>query len=247
MSHEQHRRAADKESYLLNPVTIVNTADNLKKEIADRLPGSALAKLAEELENLARQSEDRIESFKRPVYKIRIFSFLTIFMAIAILTWSITSLPASWRFETVAELFEAIDTGFNLIVLLTGALWFLYSLEATLKRKQALESIKSLRQFIHTIDITQLYYTPDIYKPDSHLSDSAVKLDNSYLLLCAQMLGIIGNLSALYTQADSSDSVWRASSEAEILANAIATKLVTKTEVISSVMLPNEVARPTSS
>ena len=247
MSHEQHRRAADKESYLLNPVTIVNTADNLKKEIADRLPGSALAKLAEELENLARQSEDRIESFKRPVYKIRIFSFLTIFLAIAILTWSITSLPASWRFETVAELFEAIDTGFNLIVLLTGALWFLYSLEATLKRKQALESIKSLRQFIHTIDITQLYYTPDIYKPDSHLSDSAVKLDNSYLLLCAQMLGIIGNLSALYTQADSSDSVWRASSEAEILANAIATKLVTKTEVISSVMLPNEVARPTSS
>ena len=247
MSHEQHRRAADKESYLLNPVTIVNTADNLKKEIAARLPGSALAKLAEELDNLARQSEDRIESFKRPVYKMRIFSFLTIFLAIAILTWSITSIPASWRFETVAELFEAIDTGFNLIVLLAGALWFLYSLEATLKRKQALESIKSLRQFIHTIDITQLYYTPDIYKPDSHLSDSAVKLDNSYLLLCAQMLGIIGNLSALYAQADSSDSVWRASSEAEILANAIATKLVTKTEVISSVMFPNEVARPTSS
>ncbi len=247
MSQEHHRKAADKESYLLNPETIINTADNLRKEISAKLPGSALAKLAEELENLARQSENKIESFKRPVYKVRIFSFLTILLAIAILIWSIVSIPASWRFETVAELFEAIDAGFNLIVLLIGALWFLYSLEATLKRNQALESIKILRQFIHTIDITQLYYTPDIYKPESHLSESVVKLDYSYLFLCAQMLGILGNLSALYAQADSSDSVWRASSEAETLANAIATKLVTKTEVISSVMFPNESARPTCS
>lgn len=122
MSQEQHPRNIDKESYLLNSETIINTANNLRREIGAKLPGSALAKLAEELENLARQSENEIESFKRPVYKVRIFSFLTILLAMVIMGWSIIKIPASWRFETVAELFEAIDAGFNLIVLLAGAL-----------------------------------------------------------------------------------------------------------------------------
>jgi hypothetical protein len=46
------------------------------------------------------------------------------------------------------------------------------------------------------------------------------------------MLGIIGNLSALYTQADASDSLWRAASEAEILVNSLSSKLASKAEVI---------------
>jgi hypothetical protein len=234
---------SDKESYRLDSATVIHTAENLRKEIASQLPGSALAKLSEELETLARQADEKIASFTRPVYKIRIFSFLAILAAVLFPIWALNNIHTSWKFETVTDLFEALDAGFNLIVLLAGALWFLYSFEATSRRKQALESIRDLRQFIHTIDITQLYYTPDLYKPDSHLSHSTVKLDYSYLLLCTQMLGIIGNLSALYAQADASDSVWRAASEAETLANTMALKLASKAEVVRSMTFPNE-SRP---
>lgn len=240
MHFGSNRNQSDNESYRLDFSTVTHTAENLRKEIVSKLPGSTLAKLSEELESLARQSNERILSFTRPVYKIRIFSFLAILAAVFFPVWALNHIDTSWKFETVTDLFEALDAGFNLIVLLAGALWFLYSLEATSRRKRALQSIRELRQFIHTIDRTQMYYTPDLYKPDSHLSHSTVKLDFSYLLFCAQMLGIIGNLSALYTQADSSDSLWTAASDTETLANSLASKLASKAEVIRSMTFPNQ-------
>ena len=235
-----HGNQSENESYRLNSSTVIHSAGNLKNEIFSKFPGSALAKLSEELETLARQSNERILSFTKPVYIVRIFSFLAIMAAVIFPIWALNHINASWKFETVTDLFEALDAGFNLTVLLAGALWFLYSLEATSKRKKALKSIRELRQFIHTIDRTQMYYTPDLYKPDSHLSQSTVKLDFSYLLLCAQMLGIIGNLSALYTLADSSDSLWTAASDTETLANSLATKLASKAEVIRSMTFPKQ-------
>ena len=40
---------------------------------------------------------------------------------------------ARCKFGTITELFEATDAGFNLVVILAGALWFLITLEARLK------------------------------------------------------------------------------------------------------------------
>jgi hypothetical protein len=240
MQFESNGNQSDQESYRLDSSAVIHTAENLRKEVVTKFPGSTLAKLSQELETLARQADEKIASFTRPVYKIRIFSFLAILAAVLFPIWALNHVNTSWKFETVTDLFEALDAGFNLIVLLAGALWFLYSFEANSKREKALKSIRELRQFIHTIDRTQMYYTPDLYKPDSHLSRSTVKLDYSYPLLCAEMLGIIGNLSALYTQADASDSLWRAASEAEILVNSLSSKLASKAEVIRSMTFPNE-------
>ena len=64
-------------------------------------------------------------------------------------------------------MFEATDAGFNLLVLLAGALWFFITLEARIKRKKALASIEELREFTHVIDSTQLYYTPELYEADA--------------------------------------------------------------------------------
>ncbi|WP_139558877.1 hypothetical protein [Methylotetracoccus oryzae] len=234
---------SDNEIYRLDSSTVIHTAENLRKDIVAKFPGSTLARLSQELETLARQADEKITSFTRPVYKIRVLSFLAILAAIFFPIWALSHVNTSWKFETVTDLFEALDAGFNLTVLLAGALWFLYSFEADSKRQKALKSIRELRQFIHTIDITQMYYTPDLYKPDSHLSRSTAKLDYSYPLLCANMLGIIGNLSALYTQADTSDSLWRAASEVEALVNSLSTKLASKAEVIRSMTFPDESRR----
>jgi hypothetical protein len=101
-----------------------------------------------------------------------------------------------------------------------------------MKRNNTLAFIGELREFIHVIDLTQIYYSPDLYSPKPEDSQSSLDLDCSYLFVCAQMLGVISNLAALYTRRAPSDSIWRAASEVETLANAIATKLVSKTETV---------------
>ncbi len=106
------------------------------------------------------------------------------------------------------------------------------TLEARLKRKRALGSIEELREFIHVIDLTQLYYTPELYHPDDSNSQNAWAFDYTYLLFCTQMIGVISNLAALYTRGAAGDSVLRAASDVEMLANAVTTKLLSKVETV---------------
>ena len=146
------------------------------------------------------------------------------------ISWTIyTHVGSSAR---LPSLFEATDAGFNLLVILAGALWFLITLEARLKRKRALGSIEELREFIHVIDLTQLYYTPELYKPDAANSQNAWGFDYTYLLFCTQMIGVISNLAALYTRGAAGDSVLRAASDVEMLTNAVTTKLLSKVEIV---------------
>lgn len=85
-----NRNQSKTESYRLDSSTVIHTAENLRKEIVSKLPGSALAKLSEELETLARQSDEKILSFTRPVYIVRIFSFLAILAAVFFPIWALT-------------------------------------------------------------------------------------------------------------------------------------------------------------
>jgi hypothetical protein len=81
--------------------------------------------------------------------------------------------------------------------------------------------------------VTQLYYTPDLYKADAASSHSSLNLDYTYLLFCTQMLGVINNLAPLYTRGAAGDSIFRAVSEVEMLANAITAKLQSKVGTVS--------------
>ncbi len=87
--------------------------------------------------------------------------------------------------------------------------------------------------------MTQLFFTPDIYKLDPADSRGSLSLDYTYLLFCTQMLGVISNLAPLYTRSAAGDSIMRAAFEVETLANAISFKLFTKTEAVRS-MSANE-------
>ena len=118
------------------------------------------------------------------------------------------------------------------MVALAGALWFLITLEARLKRKRALDSLQELREFIHVIDATQRYYTPDLYRQDGEGPSHSRRFDHTYLLFCSQMLGVISNLAALYTRGSAGDSIMRASADIEMFATALTSKLYAKAEFV---------------
>jgi hypothetical protein len=82
------------------------------------------------------------------------------------------------------------------------------------------------------IDVTQLYFTPELYKSDGQSSHTTLKLDHTYLLLCSRMLAVIGNLAALYSRGAAGDSIIRAVFEVELLANSITAKLHSKAESV---------------
>ena len=58
---------------------------------------------------------------------------------------------------------------------------------------------EELRELIHVIDATQLYYTPDLYNHDAANPRTPLDSDYTYLLFCTQMFAVISNLAALYT------------------------------------------------
>lgn len=214
----------------LDPSKIVETAKNLAADISSRLPGSTLAGLAEELTRVAVATRTRGRRARRPVPAIRAASALAIGLALVGLWFLARHVHTRWEFGTVGELFGALTAGFNLLVFLAGALWFCVTLEARFKRRETLEYIQELREFAHVIDVTQLYYTPGLYRSHYEAPTGKTAIDETYLLCCTQMLGVIGNLAPLYTRGATGDSILRAASEVQMLAMAIATKHLAKAE-----------------
>ena len=211
---------------------IIETAKYLAADINTRLSGSSLAGLAQELAGIAVATEERGRQARRPIYAIRIFSGLAIGGGLLALWYLAGHIHARWEFGTIAEVFEGFHAGFDLLVVLAGAIWFCVTLEARIKRKEALGFIEELREFIHVIDVTQLYYTPDLYRSRLGVPPTNMPIDETYLLYCTQMLAVISNLAPLYTRGATGDSILRAASEVEMLAIAISAKHLSKVEAV---------------
>ncbi len=203
------------EKHRLDPARIIETAENLARDVGERLPGSSLAGLAAELAQIAHATDQRARQARRPIYSIRFISVLAVGASLLALAYLLDHIHTRWEFGTITEVFEAADAGFNLLILLAGALWFLITFENRIKRKKALVYIEELREFLHVIDVTQLYYTPLVYNPNSNhdpeASRGSLSFDYTYFLSCTQMLAVISNLAPLYTRGAAGDSILRRS------------------------------------
>jgi hypothetical protein len=221
-----------RERHRLDPTKIIETADHLARRVSEKLPDSVLAGLAVELAQVARQTEERAHNARQAILVIRVASILAVCGTLLGLWFLARHIHARWEFGTIAQVFEATDAGFNLLVILAGVLWSFLTLEARIKRRRALSSIEELRDFIHVIDITQLYYTPDLYNPNPANSLSSLNIDYTYLLFCTEMLTLISNLAPLYTRGAAGDSILRAVSDVEMLANANSATLLSKADTV---------------
>ena len=225
-------------AHRLDPSRIIKTAENLAQRIGQALPGSNLHELAEELVRIARDTDRRVQQASQPIVAIRFASVSAIGASLLGLWYLVNRIDVPWEFKNITDLFEAADAGFNLLVVVAGALWFFITLESRLKRKKALEFIQELREFIHVIDTTQLYYTPELYNHEHANPSYAQRFDHTYLLLCSQMIALITNLAALYTRGAAGDSIMRAASEVEMFGAALTDKLYSKAEFVRESSLP---------
>ena len=219
-------------SHQLDPARIIETADALARRVSQGLPGSTLAGLAAELVRIARDTDRRVKEARKPIMAIRVASATTIVCTLLGLWYFLRNIHTRSEFSSVSEFLGAVDTGFNFLVALAGAMWFLATLEARLKRKMVLDYIQELREFVHVIDATQLYYTPDLYPQDGEGPGHRQRFDHTYLLFCSQMLGVICNLAALYTRGAAGDSIMQSAGSVEMFAATLTSKLYGKAEFV---------------
>ena len=92
--------------------------------------------------------------------------------------------------------------------------------------------------------MTQLYYTPDLYRSRHEASPGKTAIDDTYLLYCTQMLGVVSNLAPLYSREATGDSILRAASEVQMLAMAITTKHLAKAEAVRGMNKDLSIADP---
>lgn len=189
---------------------VVTTVSTLRDRVVERLPGSSLARVAEELREVALQSAERAAASARPLLGLRLVMALVWLLLVAGLGFGLTSLRLSLAVQSVAELVQAIESLINDVVFLGIGLVFLVGLEGRIKRGRVLSALHELRSLAHIIDMHQLTKDPDrpVDAARSGGGDTASSPARTltrfelgrYLDYCSEMLALLGKIAALYAQ-----------------------------------------------
>jgi hypothetical protein len=226
----------DGESLILREDRILETVARLRQRILDRFPDSGLGRLCGQLQQVASKAAERSAWIARPILWIRVVSCLLTLALIAIPCAAVAfagmevDLPEDQQ-GGVLEWVQAVESVLNEVILLSVAIFFLFSLETRTKRRRALAAVHELRSIAHIIDMHQL--TKDPERILHHFSDTehsprqdltALEL-NRYLDYCSEMLSLTGKIAALYVQKFNDAQAVAAVSEVEQLSTGLSSKI----------------------
>jgi len=219
----------------LDPARLLSTLDRLHERIEARFANAGLSRLCAELIETARASTQEAARLAAPNWPLRIGVGLIILSGIAAQIAAAKLL----RLETAQNnigLLGNLEAAVNLLILFGGAVWFLLTLEERMKRRRALDSLHQLRSFAHVIDMHQLTKDPTALLQERAPPRRMSKFElTRYLDYCAEMLALIGKLSALYAERVRDPVVIEAVTEIENLTTGLARKIWQKISVIGAI------------
>jgi hypothetical protein len=222
----------------LDPERIVATVQRLRDRIHERFPESSLGRVANEFLQVTGQAVWRAEWLSRPNYWLRIsVGALTVALLVIILG-IIRALKISPQVDRVTELFQAVDAALNTLILLSGAIYFLVSLEKRLKRRHALAQIHELRSLAHVVDMHQLTKDPEVLIASGRQTSSSPTRTltqfelSRYLGYCSEMLALMGKVAALQVQHYDDPVVLSAVDQIEDLTSALSNKVWQKIMIL---------------
>jgi hypothetical protein len=221
----------------LDPQKTIATLKTLSMRIEERFPGASLNKVCLELLAVAEETTGRIAWLEKRHGGIR-FAILVV-IGIGIVLGLM--LYRRVKIHTDGFSIEELEAATNAIVLLGAALFFLFSLEARLKRARVLKAVHELRSISHVIDMHQLTKDPsqviDGAGPRTQSSPTrtltAFELTR-YLDYCSEMLSLVGKLAALYVQSTNDSVVLQAVNDIETLTNGISRKIWQKIMILDN-------------
>ena len=228
-----------------------DTLSTLIRRIEERFPTSSLLSVARELHMIALETESRVQWISTPNYLLRASVSALIVVILAILGLSFTSVD--WTIGTfpMAEFIQVMEAGFNDILLIGAAIFFLISIESRVKRARTLQSLNELRAIAHVIDMHQLTKDPTELRRTNNVTPSSPRRDmspfelNRYLDYCSEMLSLVSKLASIHAQHFPDGTVVSAINELEALTTGLSRKIWQKIMILQT--LSPEIASDTRS
>lgn len=218
---------------------IVDTAIALSRRVAERFPEASLARIAGDVEIVARESARRAAWCAAPQWGVRA---LVLFLTVLGMTLLIR-LTLSLRINTamssmpVTEALQLIYNAVNDSILVGVALVFVWTWEGRIKRGRALRALHELRSLAHIVDMHQLAKDPESLlqnRPQHEHSRTPMTRDEliRYLIYCSDLLALLSKISALFAQQFADPTVLSAVNEIEELSTALSQKIWQKITLV---------------
>jgi len=232
---------AGRDRPILKSEFIVRTVDRLRARIAERFPGSGLARVAADLADTARITAARVEKLSKPNFLLRTLAMMAIAAGLIAQVYfaGIIDWARVLRNADPVGLTQGLDAIVNLLILAFGAIWFVLTLETRLKRRRVQARLYELRAFAHVVDMHQLTKDPTVVLSQSNPTESSPERRMSefelsrYLDYCTEMLALIAKLAALYAGHIRDREVMVAVTEIEELTSDLGRKIWQKIMILS--------------
>jgi hypothetical protein len=224
----------------LEPDKISETLERLQERITERFPDAGIGRVSAALVAFSRSSAARVAEIERPRPLLRLLLGLVIAGGAMLLVWLGQFIAGQSATSEAFGMIQGIDAGFNILVLMGGAVFYLVTLESRIKRGRSLKDLHTLRSIVHVIDMHQLTKDPSATlaggAPTKHSprrTMSSFELMR-YLDYCSEMLSLTGKLAALYAQSSRDPSVVGAVNDLEQLAANLSQKVWQKITIIKA-------------
>lgn len=239
----------------LRPNKIVDTIAQLQGRIDARFPSSGLSVVCRDLVATAKQTEARVDEVSRPHWGMRfvLWSAVAAFLAlVGLLAVEASALKGS---DQLSDLMQGIDAAVNLVIVLGGASFFLFTFETRWKRDRALKALHELRAIVHVIDMHQLTKDPSsdraamVGTPDGVGRKMSSRELMRYLDYCSEMLSLAAKCAALYAERVSDPVVVDTVGDIERLTSSLSNKIWQKIAMTQSMEgrdMPLPVSAPTA-
>lgn len=213
---------------------IIHTIDELHMRISQRFPKSDLAAVCEELLVVAKETEAKSHAVNVSNYPLRAIIVLLIGAAGAIIAFLIHAIQVKTGEVELINLLQGLEAGTNLVIFISIAIYFLFSLEARISRTRALKDLNELRSIIHVIDMHQFSKDPsELLSSDS--TEGMTRQDlTRYLGFCSVMLSLGAKLAALYAHKLPDEVVIDAASDLQNVAGGLSLKIWQKISILES-------------
>jgi hypothetical protein len=209
--------------------------------INERFPDASLKRVASELHTISTEHQRRIRRIGRPNLLLRAAVFLLMLLAALLMTYVISLIDFSkTNADSVYSVLQGIEASVNIVVLMTGSLIFLFTVEQRVARRRALNALAELRSIVHVIDMHQLTKDPaSVLKGGAPTAHSPPRTMSPfelgrYLDYCAELLALTGKVAALYAQSLPDTAVVEAVSDLERTTTALAQKVWQKIAILNT-------------
>ena len=225
----------------LDPAQIIKTLLELEQRIAERFPAAGLGKVCRELISVTEESDKRIAEMARPRLALRAGIVSVLVVGAALLIYLASIIEIKRDAENLFGVMQGIDSVFNIILVMGAGILFMTSLEARLKRQQAMEHLHELRSIVHVIDMHQLPKDPSSARPSTVATPdggrqrpmSSFELTR-YLDYCSEMLSLSAKVAALYAQSTKDPIVIDAASDIGQMTSNLSNKIWQKITIAQS-------------